>query len=222
MSKILELLFPPRCLICECAGLHFCQNCRVSIVDVLKQTEITGLPLSAGALYGETLSQLILMAKEENISAARNVLVDLLVYAYVKLDISEARDRPLALIPIPSSRSANRKRGYRHSLLLAQGVRRRLQSRGEQNVEVIDLLKVNRKISDMSTLNKEQRSANVSEAYSITSLRNESRVDGRVVILLDDLATTGSSIGEAMRCLRAVKIEPSGAISAGVSPHLIS
>ena len=162
------------------------------------------------------------MAKEENISAARNVLVDLLVYAYVKLDISEARDRPLALIPIPSSRSANRKRGYRHSLLLAQGVRRRLQSRGEQNVEVIDLLKVNRKISDMSTLNKEQRSANVSEAYSITSLRNESRVDGRVVILLDDLATTGSSIGEAMRCLRAVKIEPSGAISAGVSPHLIS
>lgn len=222
MSKISELLFPSRCVICDSAGSQFCKACNTSITRNFKAAEISGIKLSAGALYGDLLSQLILMAKEENISAARNVLVDLLVDAYVKLDVSGEVSNHLALIPIPSSRSANRKRGYRHSYLLARGARNRMHVSTNQKVEVVELLRVNRKISDMSALSREDRVTNIRGAYSITPLRREWIAQGKMVVLLDDLTTTGSSIGEAVRCLREAKIQPFAAISAGVSPHLIS
>jgi predicted amidophosphoribosyltransferase len=162
------------------------------------------------------------MAKEQNISAARNVLVDLLVHAYMKLGAGSDVNPPITLIPIPSSRSANRTRGYRHSYLLARGLRDRLHEKSHPGVEVLELLKVNRKISDMSALTKAERLENVQGAYSMTRTPREEMAEGKSVILLDDVATTGSSINEAIRCLREAKIQPFGAISAGVSPLLIS
>ena len=222
MSKILELLFPSRCVICNSPGIQLCALCSSSITPSFRKAEITGLELCAGALYGDVVSQLILMAKEENIAAARNVLVDLLVDAYVKLDMRGVGNQKISLIPIPSSQSANRKRGYRHSYLLAQGVRERFRRDGNMQIEIAEVLKVNRKISDMSKLTKEQRATNISQAYSINPRGRAGEAEGKVLILLDDLVTTGSSMMEAVRCLRAAKMWPLGAISAGVSPHLIS
>ena len=222
MSKILELLFPSRCVICDSPGIQLCALCSSSITPSFTKAEITGVELRSGALYGDVLSQLILMAKEENIAAARNVLVNLLVDAYVKLDMRDSENQKISLIPIPSSQSANRKRGYRHSYLLARGVLERLRGDGNIQIEIAEFLKVNRKISDMSTLTREQRATNVSQAYSINPRARAWPSEGRALILLDDLVTTGSSMMEAVRCLRAAKMWPSGAISAGVSPHLIS
>jgi predicted amidophosphoribosyltransferase len=162
------------------------------------------------------------MAKEQNISAARNVLADLLVAAYVQLNVHNGEVHSLGLIPIPSSKSANRERGFRHSYLLSTELRNRLCMRFGLSVEVVEILKVNRKISDQSKLNKVERGANVHQAYSISPDRRGFIQPGRNFVLVDDLVTTGSSMKEAIRCLRAAKISPLGAISAGVSPHLIS
>ncbi len=222
MSTILELLFPSRCVICDDPGIQLCTLCRSNITPSFTKAEINCVELRAGALYGDLVSQLILMAKEENIAAARNVLVDLLVDAYVKLDRRDAGNQEIFLVPIPSSQSANRKRGYRHSYLLAQGVRERIRRSGNAQIEIAELLKVNRKISDMSTLTREQRASNVNQAYSINPRGRAGQAEGGALILLDDLVTTGSSMMEAIRCLRAAKMWPLGAISAGVSPHLIS
>jgi len=222
MRKVLELLFPPTCLLCAAAESDLCISCRRRINVRRYRGQIDGIDFSAGAIYDDDISQLILMAKEQNISAARNVLADLLVEAYMELVSQDKSAHPLGLIPIPSSQRANRMRGYKHSTLLSQRLRNQLIQTLGVDVQVLDLLRVNRKISDQSGLNKKARIANLDGAYSYSRGGDGALVAGRNLYLVDDLLTTGSSMLEALRCLRAANIKPLGAISAGVSPHLIS
>ena len=215
MLTILELLFPSTCILCKNPARDLCFTCAAEIYPSKLQGTISGVNFRAGAIYGEQLAKLILFAKEENFLSARNVLANYLVAAYMQCAPLE-RDEQISLIPIPSSRSANRKRGYRHSSLLALGLRDALRSGGNHKVELLDCLSVNRKISDQSTLTKSERQRNVEGAYSFTPTK------AGKVFLVDDLLTTGSSMREAIRCLKAAGIAPYGALCAGVSPHLIS
>jgi len=223
VRSLLELLFPSICALCQNPARDLCQRCGALITSSRLRIKISGIEFSAGAIYGEAFSRLVLLAKEENYLSARNVLVQYLVDAYMQ---SAQRLQPgnLVLLPIPSSRAANRKRGYRHSLLLATGLRDALQRKTNRSVEVSELLVVNRKIQDQSTLNRGERAENLHGAYSINSKELSARSENWLgqSILVDDLLTTGSSMGEAIRCLKAAGITPSGALSAGVSPHLIS
>jgi predicted amidophosphoribosyltransferase len=166
VRKVLELLFPQTCLICGEAGIELCTSCYRQINFRPFHGLVAGIEFSAGAIYNDEISQLILMAKEQNISAARNVLADLLVKAYMEL-VSEGKSiHPLGLIPIPSSKSSNRTRGYKHSTLLSQRVCNLLSQHLGVEIKVLELLRVNRKISDQSGLNKLERSANLDGAYS--------------------------------------------------------
>ena len=224
MGSIAQLLFPSSCLICGVPETTLCSKCELKIHRNSRPIVIADIKLWSGAFYGDELAQLILMAKEQYNSVARNFLIRLLVESFMRSQ-SEAPSSPTHLfIPIPSSRASNRSRGFRHAYLLAQGVASELRKTHGAHYFVRELLTVNRKIADQSNLNRVARAENLSGAHSVTRRREMEKIDfnGLQVMLIDDLLTTGSSMREGFRALKEAGITPHGALTAGVSPRVFS
>ncbi len=224
MNSLLQLLFPTACLLCALPDSALCSLCESKISRVTGRREIAGTPLWAGAYYGEELAQLILLAKEENNQPARNYLAGLLVETFMGTKTNPIQSPVATFIPIPSSPLANRKRGFRHSYLLARRAAALIERSSSQTVAVIEALGVNRKIADQSNLNRAERTRNISGAYSVVSrhIPRSFLLAPEPIFLIDDLVTSGSSIREGLRALQEHGIAPSGVLAAGVSPRVFS
>ena len=96
------------------------------------------------------------------------------------------------LVPVPSTPAAVRARGHDHARRLAASAARQLGLRSGA------LLVGGRVVADQSGLDAAARAANLTGA-----LRVRSRLDGRRVVIVDDVVTTGATLTEASRALRA-------------------
>jgi predicted amidophosphoribosyltransferase len=198
--------------------MNLCTVCYRTIEPRVRQHEIDGSKFWAGAQYGEQFAKVILLAKEQNNSPARDFLADLIVQTFIAAS-AEFDTKNSIFIPIPSSRSTNRVRGFRHALLLSRVAGKKIEKMIGTKIEVRELLEVNRKIADQSNLSKAERLRNLSGAYSINNLKKGCVSDLRnhSVFLIDDLVTTGSSTREGLRALHEAGFSPRGVLSAGVS-----
>ena len=194
MGEILQLLFPERCVGCSRTTGLLCRLCSREWGRSIRNT-IDGVLLESSAFYSASISHIVLRAKENNDSRARKVLANA-----IALQISE----PSIIVPIPSSGTNNRRRGYDHSFLLAKEVARLT------NGTVWPALLVNRRIKDQTQLVHSERFTNLSGSYSLTP---GNALHPRVV-LIDDLVTTGASMREAIRALRSEKGSESRSIRA--------
>lgn len=219
MHDIFQLLFPTHCLNCAKAGSHLCAPCNSKIIRHLSPRYLDGVPLWPGAFYGEELAQIILMAKEQNNAAARNFLAGLLVEAFLRSTVDSRNEGPILLVPIPSGNRANRARGYRHSALLAKELAKELQAVTPLRILAKELLRTNRRVADQSALNRQERLANMHGAYSLVRSACEYRQPFGMgqLYLVDDLVTSGSSLREGLRALKAGGFSPNGVLLAGVS-----
>lgn len=218
MGSITHLLFPTSCLLCQSTGEGVCASCDLKILRQRERLRLRESDLWAAAHYGDELAQIILLAKEKNNAIARNFLVNLLVETFMRATKDFTEPLTAILIPIPSSKSANRKRGFRHSFLLAKGLAARVENGSPHQVAVGEILRVNRKIADQSNLSKSERVKNLSGAYSATARLPPffGATAGKVVYLIDDLVTSGTSVREGVRALKVAGITPNAVLSAGV------
>lgn len=109
-----------------------------------------------------------------------------------------ARVKPDGLIPIPLHPSRERRRGYNQAQLLAKELGR------YAGIPVYDkmLCRV-KKTVPMKRLNPSERQNNLKKAF----LMKGNDVKLRVVILIDDIYTTGSTIDAAAACLMQAGVE---------------
>lgn len=104
---------------------------------------------------------------------------------------------PDALIPIPLHRRRKLQRGYNQAQLLAQAVGERL------GMPVCtDLLVRSKNTRPLKYQNYEERQNNLKKAFNVA--RNDVKL--KKIILIDDIYTTGSTIDEAARALKAVGV----------------
>uniref|UniRef100_UPI0035B62722 ComF family protein n=1 Tax=Streptomyces sp. SM12 TaxID=1071602 RepID=UPI0035B62722 len=116
-----------------------------------------------------------------------------------------ATSTPLLLVPVPSARAATARRGHdplRRITLAAAG---QLRASGRA-VRMTPLLRQRRAVADQVGLDRAQRHANLDGALAAHSGRSGG--PGRAgppapMVLVDDLLTTGASLAEAVRALRA-------------------
>jgi predicted amidophosphoribosyltransferase len=191
-----DLLLGATCPGCGTPGWGICTSCR-AVLEASAAFQISrgldGFPqASAARVYEGRLRRLIAAHKERHARDATSVLGTLLAEA-----VAHRRpEGPLTLVPVPSSRSAVRQRGYDSVRVLADAAARRLSRDGRQ-VNVGTALRHVRRLADQASLDTAARWANLQGAMVARPLRG-------AVVVVDDVCTTGATLAEACRALRAV------------------
>jgi predicted amidophosphoribosyltransferase len=124
------------------------------------------------------------------------------------------------LVPVPSAARAVRSRGFDATASMARLAARRLRVRYPMAVQ--SALTQGRRVTDQSGLGAAARRENLAGAF-----RLRRPISTGAAVLVDDLVTTGSSLTEAARVLRAARIPVLGAatvaatvrVQAPRSPH---
>ena len=199
LSEVTQLLFPSRCFGCQKIGPSICSECRSSWHPHYYRTKVDGLTVHSSLLYTPTASKIILAAKESGLKRADELVIDAIVLALQrsKLDLTLSR-----LVPIPSSKSSQRRRGRSFIVDLVHQISLRT------GIEVVDCLQLSRRVLDQSGLHRQERSTNLAGAFRVSShVRGE-------LILVDDVVTTGATLREAFRAVNSQGFHAVGSVSA--------
>jgi predicted amidophosphoribosyltransferase len=202
-----QLIFPSRCISCKQLGDSLCSICRNSWSLSLFRSKFSinpGLNVYSAIEYSDIAARVILAAKESHIKSADLLVADAVAYAlyeWLKKDWIDT------LIPIPSRKSAARKRGRQFVEEIAEIVSK------NSGIAVAAPIQHSRLVRDQSGLDHEQRRNNLQGALVV---RGNPAGLGRA-LLVDDLVTTGATLNEAARALRYAGIEVVGAVTAAVA-----
>jgi predicted amidophosphoribosyltransferase len=116
-------------------------------------------------------------------------------------EVLRSGNGPVFVVPVPSSRSAVRRRGDAPMELLTRAAVART-GRFENELIVSPALRLRRRVADQAGLNQRQRAVNLEHAMQVRP-RWLASVRGVTCLLADDVLTTGATLAEAARALRA-------------------
>jgi ComF family protein len=224
-KALLDLIYPPRCLVCEDFLLEpgaspefpdgICAACGQGFVrNEGPKCSICGRPFPAGTrpdhwcegclrkppnyegldapyAYEGTLATAILRFKYGGMARAAAVLGPLLADFAVGW-LKDESDPVVMPVPLHSKRL--RQRGFNQSLLLARHVAARLST----GLDYVSLKRL-KHTPPQAGLNREERRKNMKGAFV---LERSQAVEGRTILLVDDVATTGETLNECARILK--------------------
>lgn len=157
--------------------------------------------------YDAVLRNAISAHKDRQALTLTGFLADRLaisVHALLRTYADLVAGRVVTLIPVPSAKAVVRQRGFDATWALARLVVRRL--RGAHRISARRVLEQRRRVADQSGLSASQRSANLQQAFRLRRAG-----PAGPVVLVDDVVTTGATLAEAARSLRAGGIDVLGA-----------
>jgi ComF family protein len=200
-SKIVDFFFPRSCVGCGKGGDFICARCRNSLPYLPDSVCIRcGKPISGYDVcpscrssqasingirslfrFDGVIRKAIHAFKYSHVKALADPFAELL-YSYLLAHPLEGN----VLVPVPLHPDRLRARGYNQSALLA----RRLGI--YSNLPVIEncLIRVKNSIPQVQTTKSEERVQNVAGAF----ICRDRRLQGKYVILIDDVCTTGSTL----------------------------
>jgi ComF family protein len=223
---LLNLIFPPVCPICKTLlGSKgkppiICPDCHQSIRPVRPPyCPCCGLPYPPGdeeghlcgpclkerryfevhrtcAIYEGALKEAIHRFKYGGVFPLVSVFADLLYPAFQRL----TRDYPVdLLVPVPLHTRRLRERGFNQALLLAKELSKRTGIPYEERA-----LKKIKDTPVQITLKKRERRKNLTKAFQV---KDREAINGKSVMLVDDVYTTGATVNECSRALRTAGAE---------------
>lgn len=116
---------------------------------------------------------------------------------------------PVSLVPVPSAPWAVRARGHDPARRIALAAAGELRRTGTP-ARVVAVLRQRRAVADQSGLNSRQRLDNLAGALEVPAGGVRLLAGGGRVVIVDDLMTTGASLTEAARALKAVLVARTG------------
>ncbi|MFJ9154190.1 ComF family protein [Streptomyces sp. NPDC102270] len=119
---------------------------------------------------------------------------------------------PVLLVPVPSARRAVRARGHDPARRIAFAAAGELRRAG-MPARVVAVLRQRRGVADQSGLNSRERLNNLTGALTVVPGGGRLLAEG-LVVLVDDVMTTGASLAEAARAVREARDRENRAASA--------
>jgi ComF family protein len=222
-NTVIDLLFPPRCVACHRLGAWLCPPCQDKIEVIHPPVcRRCGVPLEesgsraavqrrnapdtcdrcregphelaglvAYAFHTDPLRQAIHELKYEDLRSLAAPLGRLMAQGW---SILAPRDHDIdVIVPVPLHPTRQRQRGYNQAALLARELGALL-----QRPVVEDVLIRTRATAPQVGLNVQQRRDNVHDAFQCVN----TSLDGKRVLLIDDVCTTGATLAAASAALR--------------------
>jgi ComF family protein len=215
---LLNLIFPPVCPVCQSLfdkqgkDLVICPACRKAIRPARSPyCPCCGLPFPAGkphlcatclkerryfaihrtcASYEGALKEAIHRFKYEGVLPLRRVLGDLLLPVLKAM----RREHPVdVLVPIPLHIRRLRERGYNQALILVRELNKRTGIPYQERA----LAKIKDTPMQIS-LKKRERGKNLKGVFEV---KDPEAIQGKAVVLVDDVYTTGATVNECARTL---------------------
>ncbi|HYE22121.1 MAG TPA: ComF family protein [Verrucomicrobiae bacterium] len=210
-KQILDLVFPPHCLVCGKAEDFLCPSCIIKLPKLERQKCIV---CSMPSPFGKTHSGCKSRKKIDGIISALpykdlNVkkLIETFKYKYIS-DLSPALSKIIgesfqnyelqnffkdfSLIPVPLHKKRLVWRGFNQSMLLAQELSRNLNIKIDNSL--IERVKYTK---PQVELGLKQRKQNIKNAFKV-----QNRLTHLKFLLVDDVVTTGSTLNEMAKTLK--------------------
>ena len=199
-TALLDLLFPLQCLECGREGSlicstcsqtlprmepPFCHSCGITTNDgilcpVCRRFPLTVDGIRSPFLFEGLVREAIHQLKYKRLKTMAAPLGQLLA-EYINTNSLPAD----ALIPVPLHPKRTRERGYNQALLLAREISKK------SHIPIIDDMLIRQKntASQARTTSAIERRNNVQDAFAYRE-----KLDGRKILLIDDVCTTGATI----------------------------
>jgi len=188
-----DLVLGATCPGCDDPGWGTCRRCRAELGSATAFTVARALPgfpvATTGGVYEGSVRSLVAAHKERGARHAGPLLGSLLAAAVALQEGSG----PLTLVPVPSTPTAVRRRGYDSVQLIASDAARRLRATGRP-VVVSRALRHVRRLEDQAGLDTAARWENLRGALAARPVHG-------AVLVVDDVCTTGATLTEACRAL---------------------
>ena len=220
-----DLLLGARCAGCGRPGWTLCAGCRAELAG-WRPHEVRPLPCPVGfpatvaaGPYAGLASALITGHKDRQSLTLAGPLGAALTASLTILleDVDAGR---IVLVPAPSSRRANRERGLDAGRAVARAAGRRWRRVDARPVVVRCWLRQNRRVRDQAGLTTAERRQNLSGALAVR--RRAGPRSGDVVVITDDVVTTGATLTEAVRVLAEAGFPVIGAATVAATTRLAS
>lgn len=215
-AVVLDILFPPLCFACEknlapeekgcnvCAAClasialfdtFFCSVCGARLPGNAKFCHPAALYMlgSATSYRNEAVQKLIWRLKYEKLKTAAAPLTQLLARYLNSLDFSFV---DFTVVPVPLHPERLEERGFNQAELLATAVAETLDIPLVADV----LRRVKATPAQAKMRDRKERAENLSGAFDIAASSETLR--GKNIVLVDDVFTTGATIGEAVKTLK--------------------
>ena len=211
-ADALALALPISCAGCDLPDRNLCHECRAVLVadlqyrELFDQETLQRIPLWYAMELAPPVSGIIHHFKEQGRTSVAKALSRPLreaMKATYDRGTEKVPARDITWVVPPSSRASFRHRGYSPVALLATAA----------GVRPEKLLRVSRRRADQSELGRMQRYSNMKGVY-----RARDSARGKKVILIDDVMTTGATLLECARALRAGGAEVLGCAVLAYTP----
>jgi ComF family protein len=208
-SALLDYLFVEPCRICRQLIVNesspartLCRYCWEPLqaqdaqIDSCTVSGMAPLNVAHAVAYDETMKTLIYRLKYDHDRLVACDLSLLLFKAYVAIKSTLLDADNAILVPVPLSHWRMIQRGFNQSELLAKHIRQKA------SVQVsAKLLSRSKHTRPQHKLNRQERAGNLSGAFKCARL--DALQDKTTIILVDDIHTSGATLAEAARTLRA-------------------
>lgn len=212
LDSVIGWIAPPQCISCGREGSTLCLGCSISeIVPYGEQCWLCNARSLGGRTcakcraggsprfvwvttnYSGAAKELVKIYKFGHQRAAANSLSDLMLQTL--FDFNDERSvtkLDYLIVPIPTATTRVRQRGFGHSELLARVLSHKI---ALQNAPALGRLGQTRQLGS-------KRSDRLKQPEGNYFIRLPRIIEGRNILLVDDVVTTGATIREATRVLR--------------------
>ena len=213
----LDLLLGGRCVGCERPGRPLCRWCHAGLPDgsAVVERRIGRVPVVAAGPYEGVLRELVIGFKERQVHALERPLAEQLALA-VAVAVGSRR-RPAVLVPVPSRPEATRSRGLDSTAAVTARAARLLRRAGVE-ATAVPALRTRRGVRDQAGLDAAERARNLAGSMTARSGR-VLRLNDALVVVCDDVVTTGSTLAEASRALSSTGIRPFACAAIAATPR---
>ncbi len=195
IQTILNIIYPQKCLGCGFKNEILCDRC-VQRIDHPTLPEANGIFVAAD--YNDSFAKkTIWLLKYGKTKTGAKPLTRLLYARIVQRPSFAAalKKGSWIIIPIPLSKKRLRERGFNQSEIIARNLSDRMSVRMLPNV----LYKKVHTETQVSIKDRKKRLANLKDTFAV---KNAEMIQGKNIILVDDVTTTGATIREAGKTLR--------------------